>query len=199
MDRITIIRILIYLGFAWIPLQAQDGHAQTYRATENEVLASLNYIRLSPETVLQKDLPHWLDSSGIKKTSYVKSLIHDLRMITPSVALIRNARLDSLAMQHARDMGNTGKTGHTGSGGMTFAKRSSAVLKTGNNMAESLQYGYEKGRDIVMDLLVDEGVPGTGHRKQMLDAGFRFVGIAVHAHKSPYHIQTVIIYSSLEP
>jgi uncharacterized protein YkwD len=123
----------------------------------------------------------------------------DLRKSKPTEILLRSATLDSLAMQHARDMGNTGKTGHTGSGGKTFSVRTRNILQSVDDIAESLQYGYDKGGDIVMDLLIDEGVSGTGHRKQILDANYKYVGIAVFPHKSKYRINTVIIYSSREP
>lgn len=178
---------------------SQSPDAAACRKAENEVLQALNHIRMHPDVILNKDLPHWLDSGEQKKTPYVVSLMADLRKSKPSVVLLRSAKLDSLAMEHARDMGNTGKIGHTGSGGKTFEKRSKNFIQSGNELAESLQYGYEKGRDIVMDLLIDEGVSGTGHRKQILDGNYRYVGIAVHPHKSHYQINTVIINSTLEP
>ena len=179
--------------------RSQNPDAANCRRAEKEVLEVLNHIRAHPDVVLSKDLPLYLDSSKTKKTAYVVSLMADLRKSKPTEILLRSATLDSLAMQHARDMGNTGKTGHTGSGGKTFSVRTRNILQSIDDIAESLQYGYDKGGDIVMDLLIDEGVSGTGHRKQIPDANYKYVGIAVFPHKSKYRINTVIIYSSREP
>lgn len=56
---------------------------------------------------------------------------------------------------------------------------------------ECIQYGNHNAAEIVLDLLIDEGVENLGHRKIILDTDYEKVGVSLFSHKK-YGIQTVI-------
>jgi len=49
-------------------------------------------------------------------------------------------------------------------------------------LGENLSYGPSTAREIVIQLLVDDGVAGRGHRKNIFDNRFRVAGAAVGPH-----------------
>jgi uncharacterized protein YkwD len=51
-------------------------------------------------------------------------------------------------------------------------------------IAENCSYGYGNAMAIVKQLLIDEGVQSRGHRKNILKANSRFIGVSVKRHAS---------------
>ena len=47
---------------------------------------------------------------------------------------------------------------------------------------ENISYGDDNARNIVIQLLVDDGVPSRGHRKNILNFKFDEVGVSVGKH-----------------
>ena len=63
---------------------------------------------------------------------------------------------------HVRDQQKTGQIGHDGSDGSDGSSPWDRMEKAGfkgNKMGENLTYGSITAIDIVMDLMVDDGVP----------------------------------------
>jgi uncharacterized protein YkwD len=80
-------------------------------------------------------------------------------------------------------MGEKGKVGHTSSNGTTFENRIRKKVKSGM-IAENCDYGYSEPLDIVMSLLIDDGITNLGHRKNILNPSLNYVGIAIEKHKT---------------
>jgi uncharacterized protein YkwD len=49
---------------------------------------------------------------------------------------------------------------------------------------ENINFGAETGREIVIGLLVDDGVPSRGHRANIMDPAYSVVGVAIGPHKT---------------
>jgi uncharacterized protein YkwD len=47
---------------------------------------------------------------------------------------------------------------------------------------ENIDYGNTQARRIVISFLIDDGVLSRGHRKNILDKAFNFIGVAVGPH-----------------
>ncbi|MCZ6692800.1 MAG: CAP domain-containing protein, partial [Bacteroidetes bacterium] len=51
-------------------------------------------------------------------------------------------------------------------------------------IGENCAYGLYSPLDIVMGLLIDEGVSDLGHRKNILNPDYKVIGVAIRPHKS---------------
>jgi len=111
---------------------------------------------------------------------------------TPVVGPLRwNEGLSHAARQLVLEQGPTGQTGHKGPAGSTVRDR---VLKFGLHqslLGEVINYGDEKPRWTVMQLLIDDGVPNRGHRKNLFNPDFHVAGAAIGPH-SEYGSMTVV-------
>jgi hypothetical protein len=181
-------RNIFIFFFIWISFL---GFAQNQFKEEQGVVDLLNRLRAAPAVFAQRELKAWADSMGLSKSPAYHSLVLDLSQTKPLSALSSVPALQVMARSHALDMGKTGKVGHTGSGGGTFDKRAQPLLDAFQMLQENCQYGYYDPLSVICDLLIDEGVPGYGHRKSLLNPQLRYVGVSFENHKK-YKINCVI-------
>ncbi len=149
----------------------------------DEVLALLNEVRTQPQLFLDNRLTPYLEQNGLQENTYAKSLVEDLKTRKPADSLKLSPALNAVAKLHAVDMGMKNKVGHNSSDGTTFDKRLRLRAKAKGAVAENCDYGNAKPLDIVMSLLIDDGIENLGHRKNILEPRLRFVGIAIEPHK----------------
>ena len=93
------------------------------------------------------------------------------------------AGLTQSCQDHNDDTGPKGITGHDGSEGSKPADRINRHGLWSGGCAENISYGHDDPFQIVAQLLVDDGVPSRGHRKNLLTPAFNNVGVAVGPHK----------------
>lgn len=149
----------------------------------DEVLALLNEVRTQPQLFLDNRLTPYLEQNGLQENTYAKSLVEDLKTRKPADSLNLSPALNAVAKLHAVDMGTKNKVGHNSTDGTTFDKRLRLRAKAKGAVAENCDYGNAKPLDIVMSLLIDDGIENLGHRKNILEPRLRFVGIAIEPHK----------------
>lgn len=154
---------------------------------EKKVILFMNMARhdglLFTETFLQT----YIRDNSVRKSKYVKSLTRDLKKISGLQPLQIEEDLTVVAQGHAAKSGKTGHTGHK-----DFKKRFKPLMGTPyNHVGENCSYGYEKAIDIVITLMIDEGIKDVGHRKNILNEDFNSVGVAIRPHKN-YRINCVI-------
>ena len=148
-------------------------------AEEKAVILFSNLARLDgkkfTETVL---LPYLKHSDQQREGSYSRSLVRDLKKVKGLPLFEPSADLTDAAFGHAKKMGKRGLTGHAG-----FKNRASDLSSSYSEFGENCDYGREKAIDIVMSLLIDEGIRDLGHRKNLLDAKYQFIGVSIQPHK----------------
>jgi uncharacterized protein YkwD len=167
---------------------------QYINAQPEEVLKIMNEVRTDPKVFLNARLLPYLKEHELEDNPYAKSLISELKVAKPVNALQPSTVLEKLAKGHAIDMGEKGKVGHTSSNGTTFENRVRKKIKTGM-IAENCDYGNAEALDIVMSLLIDDGITSLGHRKNILHPTLKYVGIAIEKHKT-YGMNCVMDFSS---
>eukprot|EP00931_Biecheleriopsis_adriatica_P061642 TRINITY_DN37073_c0_g1_i1.p1 TRINITY_DN37073_c0_g1~~TRINITY_DN37073_c0_g1_i1.p1 ORF type:complete len:467 (+),score=78.74 TRINITY_DN37073_c0_g1_i1:37-1437(+) len=86
---------------------------------------------------------------------------------------------------HIADIGTTGTASHSSSDGTTSSERASRY-GTYSLFGECLWYGSDlaDARCMVLDLIVDDGVPSRGHRKGVLNPRYDSVGVAYGSHST---------------
>ncbi|MDF2436918.1 MAG: hypothetical protein K0Q95_1294 [Bacteroidota bacterium] len=145
---------------------------------EKAVILYINLVRLDPKLFGETYLRQYLDSTKQKDT-YTRSLIKTLETTKPLNVLMPDQKLYEFAKAHATKFGKEGKIGHE-----NYTERISKIRKNfGGTMAENCDYGNKKALDVVMSLLIDEGIKSLGHRENILDPEFKFIGTSIQPHK----------------
>ncbi|MBI3132311.1 MAG: CAP domain-containing protein [Acidobacteria bacterium] len=102
---------------------------------------------------------------------------------TPAPGPLRfNEGLWLAAREHALDQARTGGMGHVGSRGSRLRERLDRHGTLASTTGECISYGPEDARMIVIGLIVDDGVPDRGHRKNIFNPEFHQAGAAVAPH-----------------
>lgn len=159
---------------------------------EKAVIFYTNLIRIDPQLFKNTYLKNYLDSTGMSKNnSYLKSLIKTLEKTESRKVLAPSKSLYTIAKAHAIDFGKSGKTGHG-----NFDKRFDKYFDNCNCIiAENCDYGNSEALDIVISLLIDEGVSNLGHRKNILNATYTNIGVSINPHKK-YRQSCVMDFSA---
>jgi uncharacterized protein YkwD len=124
----------------------------------------------------------------------VDEAIRFLETRNPIEPITPSEGLTSAARDHADDIGAAGIVGHTGSTGSTLLDRVGKHGKWKSTTGENIQFGRGNARDIIMQLIIDDGVPGRGHRTNIFNPSFKVAGIAIGAH-ARYTFCCVIDYA----
>jgi uncharacterized protein YkwD len=86
----------------------------------------------------------------------------------------------------ARDLvapqGAAGGFGHTGPDGSSPSDRVERHGRWESVIGENVAYGQRTARDVVAAFIVDDGVPGRGHRKNLYNAAFHVMGVDCGPH-----------------
>ncbi|MBU0926636.1 MAG: CAP domain-containing protein [Spirochaetes bacterium] len=118
-------------------------------------------------------------NEGVKA---VDEAIAYLERQEPVPPLALSPGLSKAASDHARDQGKTGQTGHTGSDRSTMSQRAERYGSWIKTLGENIAYGAETARDVVIQLIVDDGVASRGHRTNVFNPAFLVVGVSFGKH-----------------
>ena len=101
----------------------------------------------------------------------------------PLKPLVWSNGLAAAAGSLVNEQGSTGATGHSDSHGNGHRERVESQGKWERSLAENIGYGPTVARDMVMQLIVDDGVSDRGHRRNIFTAGFGSAGVACGPHQ----------------
>jgi len=147
-------------------------------AEEKETVLWTNLIRMAPATFARVvDLYIAASKDYTAANPYVLSLKKDLLKATPVKEPLTVASLhNELARQHALYSQKTKRYGHD-----QAAKRAATIQKQSGHQlySENCSYHRNNALDFIMDLMIDENVKGTGHRKTILNPQLEYIGVAI--------------------
>lgn len=125
----------------------------------------------------------------------LKDAIKELKSAKPAPALKPDHRLTLSSRDHQKDQTRSGKTGHKGSDGTSISERIARYGSWDKRISENIFYGDPDARSVVLHLVIDDGVPGRGHRKNFLDPELKLVGVSCGKHKV-YHYMCVMNFAA---
>ena len=100
------------------------------------------------------------------------------------------------ARDHVYDTGPLGIVEHNGSDGSTpYSRANRYVSPKLYGVGENISYGCNTARGIIIQLIVDDGVPSRGHRENIFDESYKSLGAGFGGH-SIYKNMCVIVFSS---
>lgn len=182
--------------------------AQPPTAFERALLAEHNAARTDPSGYaahLEAMLPYFNgtvlrrpgSNVGIQTNegpNAVREAIRALRQQQPQPALRWSKGLWRAARDHAKDQGPRGATGHDGSDGSSMDTRIRRYGSWSGTAAENIDYGSANARDVLISLIVDDGVPSRGHRRNIYNPNIRVMGGACGPH-TRYRVMCVLDYA----
>ena len=160
--------------------QAQLDSANTAKdisnitTAEKEAILYINLARLYPQLFAKIEVEKYFGTARygdyLKDSPYRKSLMNDLKKAKPTSALVFNKGMYDYAKCFAKELGDDGKVTH---------ERKNCTKGT---FAECCPYGMDTGKDIAMQWLIDDKVPGVGHRINCLNPLYTKIGIGIYTH-----------------
>jgi len=183
------------------------GDAEFLSPLEHAVVAEINMARTAPKdysSFLEQDKKYYdkkllrlpgqtpiLTKEGV---GAVVEAIRFLRSVKPLSPLNPSKGMSLGARDHVTDQGPSGSTQHKGRDGSQPWDRVNRYGTWEKSIGENIAYGSDKARNIVMFLIIDDGVPTRGHRKNIFNPDFRVIGVAC-GHHATYRTVCVITFA----
>jgi uncharacterized protein YkwD len=107
--------------------------------------------------------------------------IRFLRNAQPQSPLTLSPGMSRAAADHCADQASGG-FGHAGRDSMHADGRIARYGTFGGCWGENISYGKSTARDVVLALIIDDGLPARKHRKNIFNPAFNFAGAAFGRH-----------------
>ncbi|MFW6326875.1 MAG: CAP domain-containing protein [Bacteroidota bacterium] len=192
----------------WPVDSLNTGAAANYLSDEEKNLVlAMNLIRYDPAKyaelyVLQRfeyysgNLFHFPGKTPTRTSEGVKAaeeLYAELKNAESMPVFYPSEGMSKGSEDHALYMKRTGITSHKGQGGMS--KRVSKYGEWKGALAENLQWGTSNAHEAIISLMIDDGIPGRGHRVNAMNPTYTKVGVAIAPHPE-YRISYVINFAN---
>lgn len=178
-----------WLGLLAAPLLLIMATPVRAAGYEDAVLAEINQVRAHPQAYARalerqqmRDARYGDDGYGVGQDDpdAVDEAIDFLLRQPPLPPLARDPRLAAAARALVSRQGPRGDTGHGGPGAL--GRRLQAQGMWAGLSAEGISYGQRSPQDVVRQLVVDSGVPGRGHRRDLFGHAYQAAGVACGSH-----------------
>lgn len=183
---------------------ANDVEEATYLSPlEKAVVHEINLARIAPKnyaSFLEQFKKYYHDKlikipneTPIITEEGVGALIEAakfLRSTKPIPLLILSKGMSLGAKDHVKDLSLLRGSQHRGSDKSQPWDRVNRYGTWQKVIVENISFGHDRARNIVMSLMIDDGVPRRGHRKNIFNSDFRVIGVACGEHP---HYETVCV------
>ncbi|GFO67144.1 serine protease [Geomonas limicola] len=189
-------RLLLLAGMLLAATGATAQSTATREEMARQMLAETNLARREPLRYVGyiKELRRHFVGRGylvpgspalVVTTEGVAALDEAIRFLEkqkPLPPLSWSPGMAQAAADLVRDQGPTGEIGHTGNRSGDMRERIERHGTWRGRIAENIGYGPDTARQMVMQLIIDDGVPERGHRKNIFTSAFKEAGAACGVH-----------------
>ena len=188
-------RILVLASFAILPWAPNALPAEAPNCVRGEeVIREMNKARQHPEVyadyleewrahfkgrvLVRPGRPMMRTREGV---GAIAEAIRFLRKVPPRSPLTFSPGISLAAAEHVVDQAG-GALGHRGSDRSNPAQRMNRYGTWSTLWGENVSYGKRNAREIVLALIVDDGLRSRKHRKTIFNPDFHFAGAAAGPH-----------------
>lgn len=128
------------------------------------------------------DIPGEIRIMTNEGVSAVDEAIRFLESASPCPPLSPSPGMSKAAKDHVSDIGPKSMVGHSGSDGSSPFSRMNRYGRWQKTAGENISFGKRSAREIVIQLIVDDGVASRGHRKNIFNCSFTRIGVGFGPH-----------------
>jgi len=175
---------------------------------DKQIFAMHNNLRENPKSLVHdlQEMMNSFDGLLLKREGKVtlrtkegehavKEAIEYLNKLSPIPPLKWVEHISKACADHVNDIGSKGLIQHDSSDGKTGVKE--RLRKFGNVVScygENLSFHCDDAKEVMMQLIVDDGVPNRGHRENIFNVEFHCMGSYSGDHKD-FNSMSVIDYA----
>lgn len=167
-----------------------------YDELEKQIFNLHNDLRENPQNYIQKlkeDLKYFRNKifqppgedpiQTYEGPDAIDDAIQFLKTQKPVEKLELNDSITQACKDHVNDIGTKGLTTHEGSDDLNIGDRIERYAEWDGLAAESLDFGFKNAENIILDLLIDDGVKDRYQRYNLFNNKFKYIGIAAGPHR----------------
>ena len=172
------------------------AEAKYLSSLEKEVIYEINLFRSNPAKYAEQFIAplakyydgkilHYPGDKSIRTVEGVRALnecVRELKRLSYKPILNPDKGLSLAARDHQLDQQKSGLTGHTGTDRSNLRLRIERYGTWQTRIGENIAYGNSSARQVVIFLLIDDGVRDRGHRATLRNPDFKVVGVACGKH-----------------
>ena len=190
MHRFPASLFLLFFIAPWL----NAAEPEPRRVMANELVSEMNLARENPSlyaTYVEELRSHYVGNCLVLPGGTRIRTKEGLHAIDDTLSFLRHARPQSpltlsegmcrAAADHCVDQAG-GARGHEGSDRSTPGNRISRYGQWGGAWGENIAYGKTNARDIILALIIDDGLPARKHRKNIFNPKFNYAGAAYGPH-----------------
>jgi len=163
---------------AWTKSFVDTARSATYLSDlEKDVILEINKARTNPRAYAALYLLPYVTNGTASNA--MKECIMKMKIMKPIVPLQPGKGLTLAAKEWVALQGPSGYIGHDN----MFWDRLDKHCYFWGWKGENISYGYNDAKTIVITLLEDKNVSDRGHRKNILDSRFAYIGVGFGPHK----------------
>ena len=178
-----------------------------FEELEEQIYQTHNQIRKNPQSFIPKlkeSLNHFREKIYHKPgedpiqtyegPEAIEDAINFLKSQRPVKELILDENISRACKDHAYDIGVKGLTTHEGSDGKNISDRIEKYCEWEGAAAENLDFGFKKAENIILNMLIDDGVKERNQRFNLFHPDFKYIGVGANSHRD-YGVCAVIGYA----
>ncbi len=163
---------------------------------DEEIFSFINDVRKDPKFIVPKleamlakfegevfkreNKPNLRTREGIKAVEEAVKYCKDAQ---PQAAFTWRKELSQASKDHVEDIGPKGQMKHEGSDGITVKQRLEKYGKFITSYGENLSFACDTAEEVVLQLIIDDGVLERGHRENIFNPDFKVFGCFSGSHK----------------
>ena len=174
------------------------------------IISEINKVRQNPSSYIplikkQKDLIkgeilYRENQSPIQLTEGEKSFqnaIDYLKKKKKTFKLEENNNLNLAALDLVNDIGPKGLFSHEDSNGNNLNDRIEKYCEWEDCCNEIIQFSSKKPEEIIIDIIVDDGIENKLNRESLFNDNYKFIGCAINEHKDFGYVIVIILVGGI--